>query len=318
MSADPCNLLLTFAGLKGYLCPILRQAPACGAVVAVDADPLAPVQASADHFAVVPPASQPAAYVEALLEIVSRHDIGCIVPLNDLDLVVIAEARERFTDLGVRVLGVAQELAAILGDKLAAAEWLAAHDLPTCRTWELPPGETVVAEEPLVIKARRGQGSAGLRVLQPGDRLAEVTEGLVAQQLCPGHEYHLDVLCDGRGGVVAVVAKRKLAMHWGSTDRAVAVVDPQLTALGERLGRATAAVGSLDVDVMVGSKGPVILDVNPRLGGGFPFSAMFLPGYVEALVEICAGRRPPRITAPPDLGRVGCRTFGFVSVKRIS
>ena len=58
----------------------------------LEADRLAPTLYHADHHALVPRVDDPG-YVPALAALVREHDVRLIVPLTDLDHVVLAEAR---------------------------------------------------------------------------------------------------------------------------------------------------------------------------------------------------------------------------------
>jgi len=60
-------------------------------------------------------------------------------------------------------------------------------------------------------------------------------------------------------------------MRFGNTDRAVTVSDPSRT-MGKAIGQRLAHLGSLDCDVMATGEGYAVLDLNPRFGGGYPFS----------------------------------------------
>src|SRR5436305_1088907 len=62
-------------------------------VVAADPNPLAPAQYAAHHRYAVPPISDPE-YVPALRLLCERHGVGVVIPLTDLDLEVLAQARE--------------------------------------------------------------------------------------------------------------------------------------------------------------------------------------------------------------------------------
>ena len=63
--------------------------------VVADASPLAPTLYHADHYRLVPRLDDPG-YVPALAEIVADHDVRLVVPLTDLDQVVLARRREWF------------------------------------------------------------------------------------------------------------------------------------------------------------------------------------------------------------------------------
>jgi carbamoyl-phosphate synthase large subunit len=61
-------------------------------VVAADPNPLAPAQYAADHRIAVPRSDDPE-YVPALQALCDEYRVGAVVPLTDLDLEVLAQAR---------------------------------------------------------------------------------------------------------------------------------------------------------------------------------------------------------------------------------
>src|SRR2546423_581612 len=61
-------------------------------LVAVDPNPLAPAQYAATHR-YAPPRIDDPGYVPFLAELCERHDVGAVIPLTDLDIEVLAEAR---------------------------------------------------------------------------------------------------------------------------------------------------------------------------------------------------------------------------------
>jgi carbamoyl-phosphate synthase large subunit len=313
-SSDRCNALLTFAGRKSYVYRILAGSSRAGRIVTVDADPNATVRWVADEFFTVPPADD-AGYVDALLDLCEHDSIDCVIPLNDLDLALLAAARPRFEQRRIRVLGASEELATVFADKLAASAWLAARGFDTPAT-EVAPAPGASMRElrlPVVAKHRFGQASQGLRRCHTATDLARVDDGSVVQQWLTGEEYNLDILCDGAGQVLSVVPKLKLAIRDGSTDKARSVDDAALLALGGRLGAAIGHLGSIDVDVMVVDGRTYVLDINARLGGGFPFTAQFCPRYVDALLAVGRGDTPPPFMGEYRVGAVAMRDTVYIA-----
>jgi carbamoyl-phosphate synthase large subunit len=94
---------------------------------------------------------------------------------------------------------------------------------------------------------------------------------LIQERLC-GQEYGLDIVNDLEGHYVCTFVKRKLAMRAGETDRAITVENHWLEGIGEVIGRKLGHVGVLDCDVIVIRDKCYVLDMNPRFGGGYPFS----------------------------------------------
>lgn len=288
---------MTCCGRKTYLAEIFRSSPLCGVIAAADSDPRATIRHYVDHFMQTPALSDEEAYIDTLLEACETLAINAIIPQNDLDLVLLAAHRNRFESAGVRVLGVPLHVAKAMVDKLESATWLGKHGIPSPST-DLYLGQPV--DLPVVAKSRFGQGSHGLRICHTADELRSVAKNSVVQELLQGEEYNLDILRDDFGTVLAVVIKKKLAMRDGSTDKAVSVRNQSLEELGSRLGNVLELEGSADVDVILTDKGPFVIDVNSRVGGGFPFAAQICPGYVDGLMTIALHQRPNNVEGYAD------------------
>jgi carbamoyl-phosphate synthase large subunit len=310
------NFLLTFSGRKRYVHDILSASVHAARVVAADSDPQAPIRHAVDLFELVPPVKEEAAYLDAIRGVCERHAVDCILPLNDLDLLFFAERAELLAKDGVRVLGAPAAVVATTRDKLLVGPWLARHGIASPPTVLADRGAEMALEHgfPLVAKARYGQGSERLRVCREVGDLERLDADQVVQPLRSGQEHNLDILRAPGTGVVSVVPKLKLEMRGGSTHHAVSVDAPGLVDLGVRLGEALGHVGSVDVDVMVGERGTEVLDVNPRVGGGFPFAVMCCPAYVDALLLIGLGESPSPFLGEYQRGVRGVRETVYVTV----
>jgi hypothetical protein len=72
---------------------------------------------------------------------------------------------------------------------------------------------------------------------------------MLVQEWIPGQEYGLDIVNDLTSRYVGTLARRKLVMRAGNTDRAVTVHRPMLIRLGESIGQRLAHLGDLDCDL---------------------------------------------------------------------
>lgn len=308
------NVLLTCAGRRTLLAESFRQALGGeGLLYAADMSLEAPALRMADASELVPAVLDPG-YVESLLDICRRRKIGLLVPLNDFELPVLAEARERFTEIGTVVMVSSPEVVEICKDKWMTAEFLRLMglDFPvTYRTIEsaaagLDAGKVVF---PLVVKPRCGSASVGVEIVHDLDELEATwflgrrrlrrsvfshmhTPGaeLIIQECLGPVEMGLDVVNDFEGRTVGVMARRKQGMRAGETDRAVTVVDAELTQIGRQVGAALGHFGILDCDVMCGNGRKVILEMNARFGGGYPFSQAAGANVPAALLAWVQGR----------------------------
>jgi len=156
-------VLFTCAGQRVDIVSAFGRAGAT--TIAADLDPLAPALYHADRMALVPRVDDPG-YVDALSELVERHDVRLVVPLTDLDQEIVSTAREALAP--ALVLAPAPEVCRTMGDKYLAHAFFEAHGIRSPPTWlpgEVPPD----ARYPLLVKVREGFGS---RRRRPGATVA--------------------------------------------------------------------------------------------------------------------------------------------------
>lgn len=294
------TLLLSSAGRRPYLVEwfqhALRVNGVSGRVVVVDSDRHAASRDAADKFIVAPPVVD-AEYESWLADILSGEDVDLAVSVNDFELSRWSKLRADFPRVD-RLLRLDADTHRVVEDKLLMASALLDHGVrvPYTRTASsaLNVLDTAAGTE-FVTKGRFGSASRGLRMATAGtlhdmihDAVREVTDAsgrpvsmsaldrfdsLVVQDRVQGEEFGLDVVSDLDGKHAATLARRKIAMRAGETDRAVSVDAAQFETLGQLISTAIPHRGSIDVDVLVDADGePWVIDVNPRFGGGYPFS----------------------------------------------
>ena len=146
-------VLFTCAGQRVDIVTAFRKAGAT--TISADVDPLAPALYHSDRRAIVPRVDDPG-YVAALRDLVELHDVRLIVPLTDLDHLVLAENRERLD--GSVVLVPEPESIHRCADKYAAHVFFEEQGIGTPPTW-LPGDLPEELRYPVLVKARRGFGS---------------------------------------------------------------------------------------------------------------------------------------------------------------
>ena len=100
----------------------------------------------------------------------------------------------------------------------------------------------------------------------------------------------MDVMNDLSGINRGVSVKKKLAMRAGETDKAQTVSAPEIQFIGKKLGENLKHIGNLDVDVFEDNGRYYVLELNPRFGGGFPFSYEAGVNFPKAIIEWLNGR----------------------------
>ncbi len=297
-------------------------------VIATDMQLSAPALQIADVKLQVP-AVYADDYISRTLDICKRYSIDALISLNDLELPILAEQKARFDELGVKVIVSDPRVIDICFDKYKTAQWVEGLGLNAPKTYvTLEDAKKALANReiafPLFLKPRWGSGSIGLETVEDMEELNDVyqllfkkikktilatasvgEEYIMIQEKLTGNEYGLDVMNDLDGNFIAVSVKQKLAMRAGETDKAVTVDLPEVRELGAIIGRNLGHVGNLDLDIMQRANGDYcVLELNPRFGGGFPFSYEAGVNLPKAILMWLRGEKVPVEILQPENGRM--------------
>jgi len=334
------NILFTCAGRRTYLLKYFKENLSEGdKVVATDMQLSAPALQVADVKLQVPAVYDPE-YVNITLDICREQQIDVLLSLNDLELPILAENKSRFEEFGVKVIVSDPQVIDIAFDKYKTAQWVESLGLVAPKTYvrledvkkALAAGEI---EFPLFMKPRWGSGSIGLESIADMEELdiyynllmkkikktilatASVgDEYIMIQEKLTGAEFGLDIMNDLNGKNVGVSVKQKLAMRAGETDKAVTVDLPEVREIGCKIGETLGHIGNLDVDIMQRADGAYcVLELNPRFGGGFPFSYEAGVNMPKAIIQWIKGEEVDPQMLQPDYGRMFAKNDYLMEIK---
>lgn len=308
-------------------------------IVATDMQLTAPALQVSDVKIQVPAVYDPQ-YINITLNICREQKIDALISLNDLELPILAEQKEKFEALGVKVIVSDTQVIEICFDKYKTAQWIESLGLKSPKTYvRLADAKAALASGkisfPLFLKPRWGSGSIGLETVEDMEELEMVyglllkkikktilatasvgDEYIMIQEKLMGKEYGLDVINDLDGNHWAVSVKQKLAMRAGETDKAVTVDLPEVREIGAKIGRNLHHIGNLDVDVMQRDNGDYcVLELNPRFGGGFPFSYEAGVNLPKAIIMWLRGNQIPANMLQPEFGKMFAKNDYLMEVK---
>jgi len=299
------RVLLSSAGRRGYLVRYFKQAVGdTGEVWGADSSSYAPAFKYCDHSVILPKVSQ-TGYIDNLLALCLENGIDMVVPLIDPELEVLSPWYDEFRSKGVMVVVSPHRTIEIAFDKYLT--YLHAKQAGI----EVPQTVTSIEEAikllsegeltwPLMVKPRKGSASLFANSCSNQSELMLAFQSCpapVIQQFVSGEEYGYDLFCDSDFKPVNVFCKRKIAMRAGETDKAVSVNDKKLIDLGMKIAQAFPMFGPADADIKMDKNGPMLLEVNPRFGGGYPCSHLCGADFPAKLIAICKGQK-----LSPDFG----------------
>jgi carbamoyl-phosphate synthase large subunit len=285
-------VLFTCAGQRVDIVTAFARAGAT--TIATDVNPLAPALYHASAHALVPRIDDDA-YVPALRELVSAHDVRLVVPLTDLDQHVLAAA-----DLGARALLSDLAVVEAMSDKFLAHEFLIARGIASPKTW-LPDEVPADAPLPVLVKARIGFGSRHIYRATTRDELAfflaQTPVDSMVQVVCVGEEFSIDVLCDFEGRCLNAIPRTMIESKGGESIKGMTIRDTELIEFGRTVAEALPIKGPANIQCFREPDGRLLVtDVNPRFGGGFPLPLAAGGRYPELALALANGEHPePRV-----------------------
>jgi len=294
------RVLLSSVGRRGYLVKYFKQALGAGDEVwGVDSSPYAPGFVYCDRRYILPEVSNPA-YCDKLLSLCKENHIDIVIPLIDPELNVLTRRQEDFAKSNIMVVVSPPAAIEMTFNKYLTWQWAQKNNIAM-------PLTVLTVEEalddiragrmkwPLVIKPRKGSASSNILYCYDEIQLRGAFDGCpepMIQQFVEGPEYGYDLFADNQFRPVSVFCKKKLTMRAGETDKAISTNGPALIDFGKKLLDAMQLFGPADVDVILSSTGPQLLEINPRFGGGYPCAHLAGADFCKKLVDIRLGKTP--------------------------
>ncbi len=325
------NVLLTCAGRRSYLVHYFREAlNGSGKVICANTYEDAPAMCVADEKIKVP-FSHEKDYIPAILDICKEKMVGLLCSLHDIDVYYLSRHLELLRSTGVIPIIPEAKWGRACLDKyefsLLAAEW--GLDTPWCSvslndTLNALNAKTI--QWPVLVKARFGFGSLGMRFCADTDQLKDAYEmgkrffpelkghfgedenkdaRVFFQETIEGKEYCIDVVNDFQGRFVCNFMCEVHQMRSGESDRATTVDPEKGLALARKLSELTSHVGIWGIDVLDDEGTLRIIDVNPRFTGDYPFQQIAGANIPAAYLAWAQNRKPDPKWFSAEIGVTG-------------
>lgn len=292
------NILFTCAGRRNYLINYFKEAIGNdGSILAADMSISAPAMVDAD-IAILVPNIYNENYIEELKTIIKDHSIKAIISLNDLELPILAKYKHELETCGSKIIVSSEKVIDITFDKLKTFNFLKNIGLETPLTYTTLEDVKQALDNkelnfPLVVKPRWGSASIGIDFPESIEELdlayklqkiklkksilnevslQDIDHAILIQEKIDGKEYGMDIVNDFNTEYFGTFVREKYSMRGGETDKAISIIDERFEKLGKTISHHLKHLGSLDCDIFVAEDKIYVLELNPRFGGGYPFS----------------------------------------------
>lgn len=337
------KIVIGSAGRRNYLVhwfsTAIKTENVPGTIITTDANPYSAAATLGDIYVQLPPYSEPE-YVTAVQDMLKTHQPDLYLSVNDYE---IAQTARLIASKKLEIQGFHffpdMKMQQLVEDKYESANWLARHGVSTPQTVlgnDLAKLTTTKSTSRYIVKHRYGSGSSGV-LLATADSLSDSVRAsaqtapgptsetpvddpmslVVVQQHINGIEYGVDAVFSAHtsGQLDGVLARRKFRMRSGETDQAVTVISDRFHDSVKRLGQLLEPRGFLDLDFIDAQDGRLVLiDINPRFGGGYPFMHLAGADVPRHYVRQIIGRPIEPTTLQYAPGIVGAK---YEEVRRV-
>lgn len=215
-------------------------------------------------------------YLSNLERYIEVNKIDFIIPIAEPELRYFSETDNLKAIGRAKMITASSESLTIGFDKLATANFLKENNLPF-------PETVLVSEEnspkfPVILKSRTGSGSAAvykINNLEDYNYIKSKHTDFIAQEFLEDSqgEYTCGVFRSKKGGIRTLIFKRELT--GGYSGYGEIINNKDINNLLCNLAVKINLEGSINVQLRLTEKGPVVFEINPRFSSTVLFRHMF-------------------------------------------
>lgn len=230
-------------------------------------------------------------YIQNLLDICVADNIDLLIPTIDTDLLVLAENKEKFEAIGIRVMISAPDKIRICRDKNNTSQFFVdcgLHAPMPVNDWK-----EYKSGFPAFIKPKDGSSSINAFKVENEKELviyAGQVDGYIVQPFVSGKEYTIDIFCDWIGNPISIVPRERLLVRAGEVLKTRIELNQTMIEESKALCKAFKPCGPITVQLIRDDEGiDWYIEINPRFGGGAPLSMKAGARSAEAILKLMDG-----------------------------
>ncbi|WP_067727516.1 ATP-grasp domain-containing protein [Oceanobacillus damuensis] len=313
------NILLTSSARRidfvGFFQEALKNAAIDGKVIVADPEYNAPSLQAGDESYVIPQQTDDR-YMEAIIEICKRHNVDCLVPLNDWEVPKLSAHKQVLTEMGVSVFAPDENIVDKVRDKGKYRDLLKPLEVMAPLSYlHIEDAEKALEYNevsfPLIVKPRNGSASIGIEFVHTVEDLKfayqhavqqiietplndatykRPEDNVIIQEVIEGEKFSVDMFNDLNGRFLASFIRKQLGMRGGDIDRCITVNTPELQSIAKKMGENLGHAGYMNADVYYDGSNYYVIDINPRFGGGYAFTHAAGANVPAAIIALTAGK----------------------------
>ena len=228
-------------------------------------------------------------YIDRLLAICLKNEITVVIPCLDTELILLAKAKALFKTNGIDIIISNIDLINIFRDKIKTNTFFNSLNIKTPTIYNK---DNMVF--PVFLKPLNGSNSKGIykaeniNEIKPSDLESKNMMILKSIDNSIYDEYTIDLYYDKNSILKCVVPRIRLKVVGGESNQGVTKKNEVLTYVKDRFSFLDGAIGCLTLQLFSNKLNPldiIGIEINPRFGGGYPFSLNAGANFPEFIVR---------------------------------
>lgn len=288
------NILITSAGRRVSLVKnfqdTLKEFNSEGKVYTTDINPiLSSACQISDGYIKVPRVTEKE-YLNILKEYCMKNNISIVVPTIDTELHILSYAKDEFLKNGVFLAVSSSDMCETFYLKDSTEKFFVENGFDTPRSVD----DIKTCSYPIFAKLNNSSCSIGAQVVYSPEIAKELSydKNYVFQEFVQGKEFTVDTFIDINGEVISIVPRQRLEVRAGEVSKAKAVKDSRIIkAIKELCSKLDGAYGCITIQIFRTDDRIVLIEINPRFGGGYPLSPRAGANFAEYLIKDYLGEK---------------------------
>jgi len=238
-----------------------------------------------DNFFIAPRCTEPN-YLDFISEYIKENEIDFVIPIAEPELRFLSE-KGITSNIGAAKLIMASARAQNIGfDKMETANFLKTEGLPYPETSYIDE-VNFVEKFPIILKSAVGSGSSKVFKVMDKDEFLfykKHNPDFIVQEFLDGRlgEFTCGLFRSKSGDVRSIILKRQLMGGFSGYGEVVA--HEEISKLLNQIAEKIELVGSINVQLRLTEKGPIVFEINPRFSSTVLFRDML--GYNDLIWSI--------------------------------
>ena len=238
---------------------------------------------------ICPPASKKKKFKKFLRNFVYQNKIKIIFPLSHWELTPLAEEKIFYKKKKIEVIVSEKKIIEICKNKIKTIKFLKKNNIlfPSIVNFN-----KIKKSLPVIKKRVLGNGSKDQQIYFKSNEIPKNNNrNFFYQKYYNWEEFGLDILNDLNAKYIHSCARKKLLIRAGDTDKAKIVLNNKFTEIAKKISNHLKHIGILDIDFLFNGSKILILDLNARIGGGYPFTHEAGFNYLEQILNLACKKK---------------------------